>query len=105
MLESHGKNMSQKLETIGKNKMVNQCFPNVGKKMESFPKNGKLQENHCGGKFTELGNFGGKEVKKQLIQKQGKILGFSYFPFLGKCWRAMGKTRHRNWKLLGKIKW
>ena len=69
--------------------------------MESFPKNGKLPENHCGGKFTELGNFGifvlGSVAKKQLVPKHGKILD-SFFPFLGICWTVMGKKCHRKAK-------
>ena len=71
--------------------------------MESFPKNRKLLENHCEGKFTELGNFGifvlGSVAKKQLIPKHGKILYF-FFPFLGICWTVMGKKCHRKLKAI-----
>lgn len=69
--------------------------------MESFPKNRKLLENRCGGKFTELGNFGifllGSVAKRQLVPKHGKILLF-FFPFLGICWTVMGKKCHRKAK-------
>ena len=84
--------MSQKLEIIGKNKMIKQCFPNVGKYWETFPKNGKLLENHCGGKFTEMGNFWEKEVKNQLILKQGKILGF----FTSHSWEYVGQPWEKH---------
>ena len=71
--------------------------------MESFPKNRKLLENRCGGKFTELGNFGifllGSVAKRQLVPKHGKILLF-FFPFLGICWTVMGKSFHRKAKAL-----
>jgi len=69
--------------------------------MESFPKNRKLLENRCGGKFTELGNFGifllGSVAKRQLVPKHGKILLF-FFPFLGICWTVLGKKMSQKSK-------
>lgn len=64
--------------------------------MESFPKNRKLLKNRCGGKFTELGNFG-ISSKEAAGPKTWENIVF-FFPVLGICWTVMGKKCHRKAK-------
>lgn len=64
--------------------------------MESFPKNRKLLENRCGGKFKELGNFG-ISSKEAAGPKTWENIAF-FLPFPGNLLDSYGKKMSQKSK-------